>query len=187
MSKPMINKDMTVSGTNYTLEDLCKKIDGLNTNVTNLTNSINNLAQRGDFAWVQFSRAAYSFIIWQRRLLDKVGYRDAIGKSLTTTSNGSIKVLKDGIYLVLGQASKNCPHNGDYTVEVVAFKDGSEVNYVNAYHHTLDNHMWAHNTCFAIMYLAAGSYLSLGITMGVTESDTEVLWPGTSLVAIRIQ
>lgn len=30
MSKLMINKDLTVSGTSYTLDDLCKKIDSLN-------------------------------------------------------------------------------------------------------------------------------------------------------------
>ena len=187
MSKPIINKDMTVSGTSYTLEDLCKKIDSLNTNVTNLTNTLSKLSLRGDLAIVQFARTTYSFTIWQRTLINKVGYKESIGTSLNANSSGSIEVLKDGIYLVLGQASKNCPHNGDYNVEVVAFKDGSEVNYVNAYHHTLDNHMWARATCFAVMYLAAGSYISLGITSGVTESDLEVLWPGTSLVAIRVQ
>ena len=187
MSKPMINKDITVSGTSYTLEDLCKKIDSLNTNVTNLTNILSKLSLRGDLAIIQFSRTTYSFTIWQRTLINKVGYRESSGTSLTTNSGGSIEVLKDGLYLVLGQATKNCPHNGDYNVEVVAFKDGSEVNMVNAYHHTLDNNMWTHTTCFAIMYLAAGSYVSLGITSGVTESGLEVLYPGTSLVIIRVQ
>jgi hypothetical protein len=42
MSKPMINKDTTVSGTNYTLEDLCKKIDSLNTKL-NRTRTIAQL------------------------------------------------------------------------------------------------------------------------------------------------
>lgn len=41
MSKPMINKDMTVSGTSYTLEDLCKKIDDLNTNVNSINTKLN--------------------------------------------------------------------------------------------------------------------------------------------------
>lgn len=40
MSKPMINKDMTVSGTSYTLEDLCKKIDSLNTSITTLNTNL---------------------------------------------------------------------------------------------------------------------------------------------------
>lgn len=40
MSKPMINKDTTVSGTSYTLEDLCKKIDSLNVNISNLNSSL---------------------------------------------------------------------------------------------------------------------------------------------------
>lgn len=43
MSKPMINKDMTVSGTSYTLDDLCKKIDSLNTNINNINTNINNI------------------------------------------------------------------------------------------------------------------------------------------------
>lgn len=43
MSKPMINKDMTVSGTNYTLEDLCKKIDTLNTSITTLKSSLTTI------------------------------------------------------------------------------------------------------------------------------------------------
>ena len=33
MGKLMINKDMTISGTSYTLDDLCKKIDSLNTKI----------------------------------------------------------------------------------------------------------------------------------------------------------
>lgn len=41
MSKPMINKDVTVSGTSYTLEDLCKKIDSLNTNINNINTKLN--------------------------------------------------------------------------------------------------------------------------------------------------
>lgn len=41
MSKPMINKDMTVSGTNYTLDDLCKKIDNLNTNINSINTKLN--------------------------------------------------------------------------------------------------------------------------------------------------
>lgn len=43
MSKPMINKDMNVSGTNYTLEDLCKKIDSLNDSITTLNTNITKL------------------------------------------------------------------------------------------------------------------------------------------------
>lgn len=43
MSKPMINKDMTVSGTSYTLEDLCEKIDSLNTTISNLNSNITKL------------------------------------------------------------------------------------------------------------------------------------------------
>lgn len=41
MSKPMINKDTTVSGTSYTLEDLCKKIDSLNTNINSINTKLN--------------------------------------------------------------------------------------------------------------------------------------------------
>lgn len=41
MSKPMINKDTTVSGTSYTLEDLCKKIDSLNTNIDSINTKLN--------------------------------------------------------------------------------------------------------------------------------------------------
>lgn len=41
MSKPMINKDTTVSGTSYTLEDLCKKIDNLNTNINSINTKLN--------------------------------------------------------------------------------------------------------------------------------------------------
>lgn len=43
MSKPMINKDMNVSGTNYTLEDLCKKIDSLNININSINTNINSI------------------------------------------------------------------------------------------------------------------------------------------------
>ena len=42
MSKLMINKDMTISGTSYTLDDLCKKIDSLNTKL-NRTRTIASL------------------------------------------------------------------------------------------------------------------------------------------------
>ena len=42
MSKLMINKDMTISGTSYTLDDLCKKIDSLNTKL-NRTRTIAQL------------------------------------------------------------------------------------------------------------------------------------------------
>lgn len=41
MSKLMINKDMTISGTSYTLDDLCKKIDNLNTNINNINTKLN--------------------------------------------------------------------------------------------------------------------------------------------------
>ena len=41
MSKLMINKDMTISGTSYTLADLCKKIDNLNTNINNINTKLN--------------------------------------------------------------------------------------------------------------------------------------------------
>ena len=41
MSKLMINKDMTISGTSYTLDDLCKKIDSLNTNINNINTKLN--------------------------------------------------------------------------------------------------------------------------------------------------
>lgn len=41
MSKPMINKDTTVSGTSYTLEDLCKKIDSLNININSINTKLN--------------------------------------------------------------------------------------------------------------------------------------------------
>lgn len=41
MSKLMINKDTTVSGTSYTLDDLCKKIDSLNTNINNINTKLN--------------------------------------------------------------------------------------------------------------------------------------------------
>lgn len=42
MSKLMLNKDMTISGTSYTLDDLCKKIDSLNTKL-NRTRTIASL------------------------------------------------------------------------------------------------------------------------------------------------
>lgn len=42
MGKLMINKDMTISGTSYTLDDLCKKIDSLNTKL-NRTRTIAQL------------------------------------------------------------------------------------------------------------------------------------------------
>ena len=42
MGKLMINKDMTISGTSYTLDDLCKKIDSLNTKL-NRTRTIASL------------------------------------------------------------------------------------------------------------------------------------------------
>ena len=42
MGKLMINKDLTISGTNYTLDDLCKKIDSLNTKL-NRTRTIAQL------------------------------------------------------------------------------------------------------------------------------------------------
>ena len=41
MSKLMINKDTTVSGTSYTLEDLCKKIDNLNNNINSINTKLN--------------------------------------------------------------------------------------------------------------------------------------------------
>lgn len=41
MSKLMINKDTTVSGTSYTLDDLCKKIDNLNNNINSINTKLN--------------------------------------------------------------------------------------------------------------------------------------------------
>ena len=41
MSKLMINKDTTVSGTSYTLEDLCKKINNLNNNINSINTKLN--------------------------------------------------------------------------------------------------------------------------------------------------
>ena len=43
MSKLMINKDTTVSGTSYTLDDLCKKIDNLNKSITTFNTNITKL------------------------------------------------------------------------------------------------------------------------------------------------
>lgn len=188
MSKPMINKDITVSGTSYTLEDLCKKIDSLNTSITNLTNTLSNYSKRLDYAQCQFDRASYSFTPWARTKITTLGELTGNGDSLLANSNGTISVLKDGVYLVLGQITKNCVYLGDVVVEVVMLSsNGSETNRAMGYHHASNEDYWTHVSCFGVYSLKAGQSAYLSCTSGAQAETAELLDRSTMLTLIRLK
>ena len=134
MSKLMINKDMTISGTSYTLDDLCKKIDSLNNNINSINTKLNRTRTIAKLIMASGVTVAANHhaiaikdpltgIVQLRALLNKdivsgwnemctipTGYRpkepfvDYINVSNANDMGGHIRINDDGVVLFYGNS-----------------------------------------------------------------------------------